>query len=183
MKAFNKMMPDDRRRRRSMVLLSAIMQIVHKHVTFSTVERNIADDIHHQLLTTFLDHGVEIITDADRAEAGLPPRGREGWTGVELCILEHARLSAMMAPIVVHLPKESVDGLKEMVLLSTGIPFDPAAGASTVGPSAEEHARLKADFEIVRKASRLFEDAANQWMARALAAEEALAASKKEPGQ
>lgn len=38
-----------------------------------------------------------------------------------------------------------------------------------------ELARLRAEFEIVRTASRLFEDAANTWMERALKAEAAIA--------
>lgn len=37
----------------------------------------------------------------------------------------------------------------------------------------------KSEFEIVRTASRLFEDAANVWMERALKAEAALEAARK----
>ena len=42
-----------------------------------------------------------------------------------------------------------------------------------------EYKRLKADLEIVRKASRLFEEASNAWMERALKAEAELNLSDK----
>lgn len=42
--------------------------------------------------------------------------------------------------------------------------------------AADEIERIRVEFEIVRTASRLFEQASNDWMERALKAEAALAA-------
>lgn len=42
--------------------------------------------------------GVEFVTDYDREQCGLPPRGPEGWTVEELMLLERVRLSRMLAP-------------------------------------------------------------------------------------
>ena len=60
--------------------------------------------------------------------------------------------------------------------LVRGFKHDAASAPAQTAPSREE-------FEIVRKASRLFEDAANQWMDRALKAEAKLAALSSENRQ
>jgi hypothetical protein len=56
-------------------------------------------EIFHELSETFRQQGVEIITDADRAAAGLPARDGHGWTPAELLALENHRITAMTRPI------------------------------------------------------------------------------------
>lgn len=48
--------------------------------------------------------GVEVITDFERTQAGLPLRGQEGYTEEELHHLEDARREAMMRPISIKVP-------------------------------------------------------------------------------
>ncbi|TGP93814.1 MULTISPECIES: hypothetical protein [unclassified Mesorhizobium] len=74
----------------------------------NTVWREIRDFIPHncqheafdRMLNVFHQHGVEIITDRDRRDMGLPPRGPDGWTAEEIFVLEQLRLDAMMNVIV-----------------------------------------------------------------------------------
>lgn len=49
--------------------------------------------------TLFFATGVEIITDADRIHAGLPPRNEKGLTDDELRVIEEVRLEIMRRPI------------------------------------------------------------------------------------
>ena len=44
--------------------------------------------------------GVEVLTDEMREEAGLSPRGPDGWTLEEIIALEKRRIDAMLAPIM-----------------------------------------------------------------------------------
>ena len=56
----------------------------------------------HDAITGFLaEVGAEIVTDHDRSEAGLPPRGPDGWTVEELIALERRRIEVLLAPITV----------------------------------------------------------------------------------
>ena len=56
----------------------------------------------HDAITGFLaEVGAEIVTDRDRSEAGLPPRGPDGWTVEELIALERRRTEALYAPRIV----------------------------------------------------------------------------------
>jgi hypothetical protein len=52
------------------------------------------------------DAGAEIITDQTRKEAGLPPRGPDGWTAEELIELERRRMELLMQPISTIYTKE-----------------------------------------------------------------------------
>jgi hypothetical protein len=55
-------------------------------------------DVSDQLMQTLMSVGVEFLTDHDREQAGMPPRGPDGWTLDELMALEKARLEHMMRP-------------------------------------------------------------------------------------
>ena len=45
------------------------------------------------------DQGVEVLTDRDRHEAGLPARGPDGWTIEEVLAYEKRRLELLMRPV------------------------------------------------------------------------------------
>jgi hypothetical protein len=81
-----------------MAFEAEIMRIVAKYVPDDR-ERDCLRDLARELFDKLHAEGVEIITDATRAEAGLPPRGPDGWTQDELVALEHRRLEVMMAPM------------------------------------------------------------------------------------
>lgn len=55
----------------------------------------------HELLMT---EGVEVMTDADRQQAGLPPRGPDGWTMDEMLAFEKYRLEWMIKPRPMLIP-------------------------------------------------------------------------------
>lgn len=92
-------MRTDRRRLRAMALEHAILYIVGKHIRDEDRAHDCMRAISHELFDKLYAEGGEIITDTTRAEAGLPPRGPDGWTHEELINLERRRLEIMMAPI------------------------------------------------------------------------------------
>lgn len=61
-------------------------------------------DAYERLFEIFHREGFDVITDEDRAKAGLEKRGELGWTDKELHIMEHTRLLAMMSPILSTFP-------------------------------------------------------------------------------
>lgn len=96
----------DRRRLRLQPLLHEILQIVEKHLSDEDMRRNAMREIHCDLFDKFHEQGVEIITDYTRQEAGLPPRGPDGWTTEELIALEQRRLELMRRPMQFVVPIE-----------------------------------------------------------------------------
>lgn len=56
--------------------------------------REVAD----ALMKAMMAVDVEFITDYDRAQAGLPARGPDGWTLEEYVALEKARIDAILRP-------------------------------------------------------------------------------------
>ena len=94
MKAIDKLQRMDVRRRRAESLAVAILREIDDHVA-----RESWRDIHHKLLDLLTMEGVEILTDADRATIGLPPRGPDGWTAEEIVALENHRLQALLRPM------------------------------------------------------------------------------------
>lgn len=71
--------------------------------TFHAIKKHIDDDaweaVHDALMKLFTEEGVEIFTDADRAQLGLPPRGPDGWTAEEIVAMDHRITSALVAPV------------------------------------------------------------------------------------
>ena len=101
MKAFNALRRQDRRQLRAMSLLAEVMQIVYPELRPEADPRH----VHNRLMDLFMDKGVEILTDYERSEIGLPPRDRLGWTVEEILALEKTRLDAMLRPMPMFLPK------------------------------------------------------------------------------
>jgi len=86
----------DRRRHQVMAIVALVMDAIGKHIP---------DDGHshkhatYDLLEALDKAGIDIITEEDRARAGLPPRGPKGWTHQELQIMDHKRLMVMLEPL------------------------------------------------------------------------------------
>ena len=77
------------------MIVASVVQIVAKHVPRDSLE-----PISRDLMELLHDAGAEIITDYTRAELGLSPRGRDGWTSEEIIALDQRRLDAMTRPIL-----------------------------------------------------------------------------------
>jgi hypothetical protein len=74
------------------------------HLIFHALRDFIPDDCQGRAMDALYrllhDAGAEVVTDQTRAEAGLPPRGPDGWTVEELLALERRRLEIMTRPIM-----------------------------------------------------------------------------------
>lgn len=75
------------------------------HMIMSAIGKHIPDDGHSRrhavedLLNALDTAGIDIITNEDRARAGLPPRGELGWTDQELHIIDLMRQRALLEPM------------------------------------------------------------------------------------
>lgn len=98
MKAIDQMQRIDKRRLRAMQLTAQIMHIVGKYVPDDR-ERDLHRDLHYELQELMEKVGAEIVSDYDRQQCGLPPRGPDGWTPEEIIALEQRRLELMLAPM------------------------------------------------------------------------------------
>jgi hypothetical protein len=87
------------RRIRVQSLIAEILQIVGKHMSDEDRRRNAMRDLTYELFEAMEKAGVQIVTDETRREAGLPPRGPEGWTYEELVALEAHWLEVLRAPM------------------------------------------------------------------------------------
>lgn len=97
-KAFDQIQRVDKRRLRAMALTSQIMHIVGKYVPEDR-ERDMQRDLHYELQDALEKAGAEIVSDFDRQQYGLSPRGPDGWTMEEIIELEKRRLELMYAPM------------------------------------------------------------------------------------
>lgn len=84
----------DLRYRRSMGLAHAIFGKLRDYIP-REYERRAMDD----LVEILMDKGIEVLTDFDREQMNLPPRGPDGWTTEEIIAIEQRRLDAMLKPI------------------------------------------------------------------------------------
>lgn len=89
----------DLRRRRAEALASAVLQKINGFL--AEEDRK---DTYCALMELFLGSGVEVLTDEDRRQAGLPSRDDYGWTPQELSALELARLETMVKPLSMTFP-------------------------------------------------------------------------------
>lgn len=88
------MMRVDLRRRRADAVAHHIWQAIREHVDRER-ERDVFDALQDALMTI----GVDMVTDYDRQQLGLPPRGPDGWTREELAAMERLRIDALLRPI------------------------------------------------------------------------------------
>lgn len=93
--ATERMMMPDRRRLRAQALTAAVIQVIEPYLDTRRLLRRASDDV----FNLFMTKGVEVITDQERAEAGLSPRNDLGLTPEELAAIEHRRLELMLRPM------------------------------------------------------------------------------------
>lgn len=82
------------RHRRAMSLTSAVLKEIEPFLDYEYRRRDIYDAIFH----LFSQEGVDVLTDYDRQQHGLPPRGPDGWTVEEMMALEQRRLELLTNP-------------------------------------------------------------------------------------
>jgi hypothetical protein len=83
------------RRHHAYALTAHIMNAIGKYLDRGEVDG--ARKASRDLFEAIYEAGAYIVTDADRAGAGLPMRGPYGLTREELRILEHKHIEAMMS--------------------------------------------------------------------------------------
>jgi hypothetical protein len=99
----------DMRMYRAQSLMHAVLQRIDPYLD-PELGNHARRDVYEALLKLFHDEGVDVITDAQRADAGLPPRGPDGWTIEEMMAIEKRRLDILTAPIYAAFPKEALEG-------------------------------------------------------------------------
>lgn len=82
------------RRRRADALAVAAFRKIEQFIDYDKHR-----DVMEALIELFCHTGIQVLTDTERAEAGLPPRGPEGWTAQELAVLEAHRLHVLIGPL------------------------------------------------------------------------------------
>lgn len=100
----------NRRRQRVQSIVAEVMRIVNPYLDELDARRRAAveseadapprpqRDVYDELMVVLSAVGIEIVTDHDRRDVGLPPRGPDGWTIDELHALEAARLERTLSP-------------------------------------------------------------------------------------
>lgn len=82
------------RQLRADALASHVMRIVEPFIRDR--DHDTRKPVYEALFKAFHEAGVEVITDADRARAGLMPRNDQGYTHEDLQIMECQRREAML---------------------------------------------------------------------------------------
>jgi hypothetical protein len=91
----------DIRTQKARMLAHFVLGIVKPHLVGDRRSHGLVIE---DLMKAFRDAGYEVLTDEIRAAAGLPPRGRDGWTHTELAVLEQKRLEMLMSPVARMMP-------------------------------------------------------------------------------
>jgi hypothetical protein len=84
-----------KRYQKAMNLTAHVMHVLNKHLHYTQDKGAIAKDLNDLFYTA----GVEVITEADRINAGLSPRNHEGLTLEEIAILDARYAKAMLEPM------------------------------------------------------------------------------------
>jgi hypothetical protein len=102
-------MRTDLRRRRAHSLAAAVLKELRGHLDDYEVERAVA----HAMERVFSQEGVEVLTDYDRAQIGLPPRSGDGWSVDEIIALERMRLEALYKPMTMTIPATTWEAIQK----------------------------------------------------------------------
>lgn len=109
--ATQEMMRFDLRRRRADSLVAAVIHRLYPRIDATDPEElphRITRMVSDAMFEVMYEEGVEVLTDYTRQEAGLPPRGPDGWTMEEIVALEKRRLDLLTAPICMTIPAHSL---------------------------------------------------------------------------
>jgi hypothetical protein len=106
--ATQEMMRVDLRYKRAQALAGAVLHKLGPQIDATDPEElphRIMQIVHDAMFEVMMDQGVEDMTDYTRSEAGLPPRGPDGWTVEEMVALEQRRLELLTRPLVMTVPQ------------------------------------------------------------------------------
>lgn len=92
-------MRQDRRYQRAMALAHATMQALDPFISDDARRR-----AYEAVIDVYMQKGVEVITDHERREYGLPERDEKGLTREEVLALEMKRLEMLTKPLVMTVP-------------------------------------------------------------------------------
>jgi len=92
------MMYPPRRNQRAMMLTAHVMHVIEKHLPYDD-KNNARRNITRELEELFYATGVDIITEADRIQAGCMPRDHNGLTLEEIKVIDARYLKAMLEPM------------------------------------------------------------------------------------
>jgi hypothetical protein len=99
-KALDQIERQNLRHRRAMMLTAAVLRIVDEHTRhLRDPEDRYMRNIHDAVMDAFMAEGVDVLTDHDRAQIGLAPRGPDGWTMEEIIAMDERRLAHMRTPM------------------------------------------------------------------------------------
>lgn len=87
-----------RRQQRATQLIAHIMHVIEKHLPYDD-RNNCRRNIARELEELFYASGVDVITEADRVQAGLQPRDHNGLTLDEIRAINARFLKAMLEPL------------------------------------------------------------------------------------
>ena len=87
-----------RRNQRAMMLTAHVMHVIEKHLPYDD-KNNARRNITRELEELFYATGVDIITEADRIQAGCMPRDHNGLTLEEIKVIDARYLKAMLEPM------------------------------------------------------------------------------------
>lgn len=102
----------DRREMRAQQVTSLVLQALDRSAAF--LSRAQLRAVGEELMRQFTDNGVEVLTDWHRSQAGLQPRGPDGWTIEELFTYERLLLECIGKPIVMAMPKLDAEEEKRL---------------------------------------------------------------------
>lgn len=98
--ATSQMMRMNKREYRARNLSSYIMNKIYDALIAADQEhRSLPRFVENALLETFMTKGIDIVSDYERQEYGLPPRDEYGYTLEELHALEEKKLELMRRPM------------------------------------------------------------------------------------
>jgi hypothetical protein len=107
MTAAREMMRVDVRSRRAVALTTAVLERLGPRIDATNPDdlpHDITRLVHDAMFEVMSEQGVEVLTDYDRKQLGLPPRGPDGWTVEEIMALEQSRLELLTQPFSAFLP-------------------------------------------------------------------------------
>lgn len=96
----------NRRYTRAMQVTAQIMHIISPYLKDEDWEHR---DISRELMDLFISLGVEVITEADRIQAGLEPRDHNGLTLDEIAAIDSRLMNAMLQPLAPFVLKSDKD--------------------------------------------------------------------------
>lgn len=107
-------MMENRRLRRAQFLFAAVFAEIQDVLrSYDPIKDDLDGELYDRLLHVFMENGAYIMTDKDRAEMGLEPFDKKGWTPSEKVAEKRRREEAMLACLKIPLIQTQKDPLHQ----------------------------------------------------------------------